>query len=270
MFGHLDYGVLTMRRAHFIFTAVLVLLRLEPVHRCHAQAVFPHAFWQRTDIGSPLLAYGFSEGSGTTTADKTGNGHTLTYTGGGAGWTATGHTGQGYTTVTASTAAANTANFASVNQFTLMAWVNPSLTATPGNEYEVLAKNNAAAYTYTAIALEYSNYADSGFTGQPAGWVLISGTYYEVQGSSVLPLNTWVHLALVYDGNNLILYVNGHRDSSIAATGTLDANDGIFGVGYDANPPDTMPAGGRIDDVRFYNTVLSESQIKMAMATPVP
>lgn len=69
--------------------------------------------------------------------------------------------------------------------------------------------------------------------------------------------NTWNHVAATYDGNTLILYLNGEQ---------VDSRN----VGYDidyANIVDTSishstsPFNGRIDDVRIYNDALTSGQI---------
>lgn len=87
----------------------------------------------------------------------------------------------------------------------------------------------------------------------------------KVVGQSVLPLNEWKHLCVTYDGSSRAvgakLYVDGQPQpldvAADALSGTI-ATDRPFHVGRRA---DGSPFQGRIDDVRFYRTVLSPEDV---------
>ena len=82
--------------------------------------------------------------------------------------------------------------------------------------------------------------------------------------STIVPvLNTWVHLALVYDAANHVasLYVNGAGPATVSFTFMWTA-PGPLAIGrgkYASNPSDWWQ--GRIDDVRVYQRALSATQI---------
>jgi len=80
---------------------------------------------------------------------------------------------------------------------------------------------------------------------------------------NTLTLNTWQHVAGVYNGSMLKLYVNGIAVDSIAATGSIgNATSNLFVGGYYAlnrNFP------GRIDEVRIWNVARSQAEIAANM-----
>jgi hypothetical protein len=80
------------------------------------------------------------------------------------------------------------------------------------------------------------------------------GARATVLGATVLPTNEWIHTALVYDGSEVRLYLNGQLDGSGDVSGEILQSDGELRIGLGD------PAGhmiGMIDDARVYNRALS-------------
>ena len=79
--------------------------------------------------------------------------------------------------------------------------------------------------------------------------------------SGALPLDTWSHVAMTYDGSRLRLYINGADAGSRAATGTLvpasPQEAGILGG--------ASAFAGTIDELRLYRRALSASEIAADM-----
>jgi hypothetical protein len=71
----------------------------------------------------------------------------------------------------------------------------------------------------------------------------------------------WYHVAGVYDGAGLTLYVNGVFQGSIAHSGAWSAAGNTYiGRGkYDGLPTDFLP--GLIDEVRLYSRALSAQEV---------
>jgi concanavalin A-like lectin/glucanase superfamily protein/uncharacterized protein DUF2341 len=93
-------------------------------------------------------------------------------------------------------------------------------------------------------------------SGEPIFWVHVGGddNYEPNVGSNVtLTDNNWYHLAGVYDGSTIKIYVNGQYKNSTNRSGTMDSSSGtiLFGNGLD----------GSIDDVRIYNYARTQAQI---------
>ena len=202
-----------------------------------------------------VAAYGFEEGAGTTTADRSGNNHTGTISG--ATWSAAGRNGRAlsFDGVNDMVSVADTAAL-DVTRVTLMAWVNPS----------VLTGWRTAILKETAGGLAYALYAHDDLP-RPAGYVNIGGADRAAEGSAALALNTWSHLALTFDGTNLRLYVNGALVTTRAFTGNITASTQALRIGGNAVWGEWF--AGLLDDVRIYNRALTQAEIQGDMGLAV-
>ncbi len=208
---------------------------------------------------APLAAYGFSEGSGATTADSSGNGHTLTITG--ASWEPSGHSGSALTNST-NTVGATTASFTNTSHLTLMAWVKP-LDLTADTTHFVAGfmqsggSTDAALFTQRAFNTHNVLQADLRITG---GIVAITGP--------ALTVGTWSHVAVTYDGTTIILYKDGTQVSTFPITGTVDTGSPFYVAGANAaagfDAPDLT-----VDDTRVFNVALTQAEVAAAMSTAV-
>jgi hypothetical protein len=82
-----------------------------------------------------------------------------------------------------------------------------------------------------------------------------------INGSTDLTLNQWHHVAAVYDGKTLRLYVDGKLDATQPWTGGIAKNDSDVVIGENAEQTGRF-FDGLIDDVRVYDYALSEGEIK--------
>jgi hypothetical protein len=83
---------------------------------------------------------------------------------------------------------------------------------------------------------------------------------------SVLPVNTWTHLAATFDRTTVRLYVNGAQVASQAQTTLLTTSTATLQIGGDVYGENFA---GRIDEVRIYNRALSAAEIQGDMITAV-
>jgi hypothetical protein len=95
-------------------------------------------------------------------------------------------------------------------------------------------------------------------------------TQYEITGTDPVAANIWSHIAITYDrlNNEAKTYVNGVLDSTTLIPGVGDGDlawsDAMLGGGF-------MTIGGsrdntfmgKMDDVRIYYRVLSQSEIAL-------
>ena len=89
-----------------------------------------------------------------------------------------------------------------------------------------------------------------------------SPNYEAVNGNIVLGLNEWHHVAGVYDGTAMKLYIDGVLDNTTALTGGMHTAGGNLLIGD--NPQATGRYwNGMLDDVRIYHKALSEDEIKV-------
>jgi hypothetical protein len=202
-----------------------------------------------------VAAYAFNETSGTTVIDVSGNnngtmGSTVTRI-------ATGKFGGALVFNGTNTLVTipNSASLQLTTGMTLEAWVNPSAATSAWRD--VIYKGNDNYYLS----------ATSTSSGKPAGGGTFGATTVETFGATILPVNTWTHLAVTYDGATLRLYVNGAQVSSLARTGNLLTSTNPLQIGGDSIYGQFFQ--GMIDEVRVYNRALSQAEIQTDMNTPV-
>jgi O-glycosyl hydrolase len=140
---------------------------------------------------------------------------------------------------------------------TLQAWVQPSAST---DYTTVLLKERAGG-------LAYALYGTDGADKPPAGYLNLGGSDVSVTGTANLPLNAWTHLAVTYDGANLRLYVNATLTSTVAQTGNIISSTGALRIGGNAVWGEWFK--GLIDEVRVYDTALTQAQIEADMNTPI-
>ncbi|MBS0394855.1 MAG: DUF4082 domain-containing protein, partial [Proteobacteria bacterium] len=203
-----------------------------------------------------VAAYSFNEGTGATVNDASGNGNTGSITG--ATWTNSGRYGKALvfngTTARVFVNSSSSLNFTA--GMTLEAWVNPSTSQT-GNR-TIIYRQQDIAYLRASQATR---------ARIPAGGGTIGGSVLQVSGTSTLPLNTWSHVAVTYDGAILRLYVNGTQVASGTASGALSTSLNPLWIG--GNNPFGEYFAGRIDEVRVYNRALSATEVQKDISTPI-
>lgn len=88
----------------------------------------------------------------------------------------------------------------------------------------------------------------------------VGGTIMTLTAAATLNTGTWYHLAGTYDGSQMTLYINGVRDTMMAASGTVRAN-GHFYIGYDSSASVTSYLDGMLDEVRAWTVARSPAEI---------
>ena len=98
-------------------------------------------------------------------------------------------------------------------------------------------------------------------TGSTLRCGIYTGTWVFVNGSIVLPSNTWCHLVLTYDGSYMKGYVNSQLDINQAKTGEMSFTSDLR-IGYTTGGEDA-PFNGKIEDVRIYDRALSADEVNI-------
>src|SRR5262249_54057381 len=152
---------------------------------------------------------------------------------------------------------ANAASLTLTSGMTLEAWVNPSSVASAW--CDVIMKGND---NYYLMATSNNNSLSAG-GGKFGG----ESTTTKAFGTSLLPTNTWSHVAVTYDGAAIRLYVNGAQVSSVARTGPITTSTDPLRIGGD--PFYGQYFQGTIDEVRIYNRALSAAEVQTDMNTAI-
>ena len=203
----------------------------------------------------PVAAYGFNEGAGTAVIDAsgTGNGGTVSN----AAWTPSGRFGGALSfNGTSSMVTINhAASLSFTSAMTMEAWVR---TATPADWRCVLMKERTAGLSYALYGGDR--------TGHASGYIRRTSDV-DVTSGSVVPADTWTHLATTYDGATVRLYVNGVLAASKAATGAIVTSTLPLRIGGNNIWGEFFE--GSIDEVRLYNRALAVGEIQTDMVTPI-
>ena len=212
--------------------------------------------WSFTTSAAPAIQNGlvaewnFNEGSGTTTADDTRNGHTGTLVGS-VSWTA-GLVGpgpyalsfnpsnDGHVTVPDSP----TLEFSASQSFSLTAWVYvPYL---PG-QYEGIVDKSVGVGNWYGIWIDPSNQWEVSDGSNSSSTNLFGGTTVTTG---------WTQVAEVQNGSTgtLALYVNGVQ----VAAGAAQQSNGAGNLWIGGDTHSGQYFNGTVDDIRVYNRALSE------------
>jgi hypothetical protein len=203
-----------------------------------------------------VAAWGFDEGSGTSARDSSEHNVPLTVDPG-LTWV-TGHTGGSALSNTGAGSAYRPWNL--TTQITMMAWARPTDLTAGTNRALAGVWTTADATGATHFAL-WSQRGDFGTSDVLQANARINGGLVFI-AHTALALNTWVHVALTYNGTTLRLFRDGVEVASTVNAGTLDTSLFNFSVA-----PSITNA--QVDDVRIFNTPLTAAQITEQMNQPV-
>ncbi|WP_310594203.1 LamG-like jellyroll fold domain-containing protein [Flavobacterium sp.] len=149
----------------------------------------------------------------------------------------------------------------SVTNFTIETWVKPAtsdiIAGTPGNTW-----------------LSFLGY--SGTKRSPSMYITNNGVLhvswtegYSFVGSAVsasspttFTANKWTHVALVKEGTTMRVYVDGIQLTTVTCLANLDLPDNAYWLGKS-----DQQFSGSLDEVRFWSTARTQSQIQSTMNT---
>ena len=107
---------------------------------------------------------------------------------------------------------------------------------------------------------------DGGWEGTKCRFSVRSGR--DVYGTKKIVDSLWHHVAAVYDGSYVKLYVDGQLDRQSYATGVIGTNNDNLSIGNNEHlllehGVTTRKVTGLMDDVRIYNRALTASEISI-------
>ena len=90
----------------------------------------------------------------------------------------------------------------------------------------------------------------------------VKGVETRMPGKTIVADGKWHHIAKVYDGKSVKMFIDGKLDVEKASGGTLDTSQSPIWIGARPGP---VTASGLIDEVGFFTKALTEAQINDVM-----
>jgi cysteine-rich repeat protein len=89
----------------------------------------------------------------------------------------------------------------------------------------------------------------------------LSSGFHVFLSNSVLPVNQWVFFAVTYNGTRRTIYINGIEDNHVDRAGDIYQSNADVQIGATKDAGYRSFFNGSIDEVRFYNRILSLEEI---------
>ena len=157
----------------------------------------------------------------------------------------------------------NVANFGTFNRATVSVWIRRVAGGPTGRQTVVSYKES----TVGGFVLSLN---ETNGTFYPRLFVHVSSAWPHAEQAVAIPVDTWVHLAGVYNGTNILLYRDGVQVASTAVAGNMTTGSGPIGIGARSSF-DQHWFPGQIDDVRIYARAVTPEEIAvLAAGVPEP
>ncbi|MBM3211716.1 hypothetical protein FJZ33_05835, partial [Candidatus Poribacteria bacterium] len=135
-------------------------------------------------------------------------------------------------------------------QITISAWIRPSKIYI-GNDQLQMNDILVKFRSYYLTISEKGKLSLYLYGIKPEGWLYGSADMTRF-------LNTWVHVAAVYDGQERRLYINGKLDASAKASGTISVTTYPLTLGFSSH---NRYFDGIIDEVKIWSRALTGNEI---------
>ena len=144
------------------------------------------------------------------------------------------------------------------NAITLEAWVYQ--TGNQSQNLPIFSKDNPSSTRQYLLTVASSGKFRAHVWRNPGGIA-----YFD--GITTVQLNTWYHVAMTYDGTNLLLYVNGIADAGTAATGSIVTSTEPLRIGGSYSGGwGNYKFAGLIDEPTVYNRALTATEVSALYA----
>jgi len=189
-----------------------------------------------------------NEGTGTTAADSSGNGNTGTLPNGGTWASGIASNAVVLDGVNDYVSIGDSATLENNATFTFAGWINADQFFSARDNY-LMYKDKVLRWGFLSSTSRQPSVDIGSGSGNP-GWQGASTSTTQINS------NEWTHLAVTYTNSTLKFYVNGLLTDTISKTYTMGSNNKAYSISTSAQAFD-----GKLDDVRYYNRALSDSEI---------
>jgi len=140
--------------------------------------------------------------------------------------------------------------------FAISAWVKPNVMTQIGQNQDIVSKTEKGGYSlFIREVVQELDKGQSqfGFSAHIAGFdrIVYSNPHLD---------SRWYHVVGVYDNSNMRVYVDGVLEGSKQMSGVVVNNSASFVIGNESDQLNE-PFNGSIDEIRFYNRPLSDSDV---------
>jgi len=90
----------------------------------------------------------------------------------------------------------------------------------------------------------------------------VQGKVGRIDGKTIVADGEWHHIAKIYDGKNVQMFVDGKLEGEAPSGGTLDTTESPIWIGA---RPGNVAATGLFDEVGFFTQALSEDELNDVM-----
>jgi len=144
-----------------------------------------------------------------------------------------------------------------LNEITVEAWINANEWKPQHWAGTIVGKDGDASSVSTGFVLRAGNNGILSFVLTP-GWL-------EVTSLPIMKTGKWYHVAGVYDGANVKLYINGVLQSSKEKTDQITNSNFDLLIGESPGFSGRV-FNGKIDEVRIWNIARTQSEIQQNMS----
>ena len=145
--------------------------------------------------------------------------------------------------------------------FTVEAWI---YTSVGNNDMKIVGKTNGLHSDGFAMDVQYNKlYLEL--------WLGNATSPYSTKSTATFSNNKWTHIAMTWQsGGSMKGYINGVEVINVSTASYTLANEGTLKIG--AAPWDVaqFPFNGRLDEVRVWDDVRTEAEIRQNMYREVP
>jgi hypothetical protein len=103
---------------------------------------------------------------------------------------------------------------------------------------------------------------------RPQVTINLPTTFTKLTSNRGIPQGRWTHLAFTYDGSELTIYINGRKDASTSAGGSVNGNGLSFVVGANTGRNDQFYRG-RLDELAIWDDARTQNEIQQNYQQPL-
>jgi hypothetical protein len=144
---------------------------------------------------------------------------------------------------------------------TVAAWLN---LANYADDQRVITKEEGVSDPWTVYSLQISGAGDTKLEFRPT----LDGARQRIESNADIPLGQWTYVAATYDGEKVVLYIDGEVDKEQPATGEMMVNDKDVWIGASEFWTPRF-FDGIMDEAALFNVPLSQDDIVTLMDTGI-